>query len=559
VWERYFPAGTHTLDTTYAAYQFFTPAPNTLPGSDQPADLESAAYIETPAPTVYATPTINVSSVGYGAGLTPYDFGSSVDFWRPGLSLRYLSDRGWMTQGSIATDANPLPSWAWGALGLLTVGRGYTTVDDDVEFTADGPVVVRLYNTRDNRYWTPRPDMSSWRMRVDLEWCNTWFDCRYFNVWERYFPAGTHTLDTTYAAYQFFTPAPNTLPGSDQPADLESAAYIETPAPTVYATPTINVSSVGYGAGLTPYDFGSSVDFWRPGLSLRYLSDRGWMTQGSIATDTNPLPYWAEGALGLLTVGRGYTTVDDDVEFTADAPVVVRVYNTRDNRDWTPLPDMSSWRKRVDLEWCNAWLHCSYSNVWERYFPAGTHTLDTTYAAYQFFTPAPNTLPGSDQPADLESAAYIETPAPTVYATPTINVSIDFEVSPWHSTVMVDSRYVSTGSWAEGALGLLNVSVGIVAFTSDAPVVVRLYNMRDNRYWTPRPDMSSWRKRDDLEWCDVLVCNGPNYYYDVWERCFPAGTHTLDTTESAYQFFTPAPNTLPGSDQPAELESAAAS
>jgi hypothetical protein len=319
------------------------------------------------------------------------------------------------------------------------------------------------------------------------------------------------------------------------------------------------VFPAGYNTGMTPYDFGSSVDFWRPGLSLRYLSDRGWMTQGSIATDTNPLPYWAEGALGLLTVGRGYTTVDDDVEFTADAPVVVRLYNTRDNRYWTPRPDMSSWRMRVDLEWCNAWLHCSYSNVWERYFPAGTHTLDTTYAAYQFFTPAPNTLPGSDQPADLESAAYIETPAPTVYATPTINVSIDFEVSPWHSTVMVDSRYVSTGSWAEGALGLLNVSVGIVAFTSDAPVVVRLYNMRDNRYWTPRPDMSSWRKRVDLEWCDVLVCNGPNYYYDVWERCFPAGTHTLDTTESAYQFFTPAPNTLPGSDQPAELESAAAS
>ena len=291
------------------------------------------------------------------------------------------------------------------------MGRGSATVDNNVSFTSDGPVVVRLYNTKDNRYWTPLPDMSSWRKRVDLEWCNTWLSCSYSNVWERTFPAGTHTLYPTYAAYQFFTPAPNTLPGSDQPAELESAAYIETPAPTVYATPTINVSSIGYGAGLTPYDFGSSVDFWRPGLSLRYLSDRGWMTQGSIATDTKPLPSWAEGALGLLTVGRGSATVDNNVSFTSDAPVVVRMYNTKQDRDidaspyWYAISGMSSWRRRDDL--CNAWAcgNSHYYNAWERYFPAGTHTLDTTYAAYQFFTPAPNTLPGSDQPAELESAA----------------------------------------------------------------------------------------------------------------------------------------------------------
>ena len=351
--------------------------------------------------------------------MTPYDFGSSVDFWRAGLHLKYLTtERGWWNEGAIATDTKPLPSWADGALGLLTVGRGYTSVDDDVSFTSDAPVVVRVYNTRENRYWDGLPDMALWRRRSDLEWCNAW-ECgsrpQYYNVWERFYPAGTHTLDTTYSLYQFFTPANGTLPGSDQPAELESAAYVETPAPTVYATPTINVSSIGYGAGMTPYDFGSSVDFWRAGLHLKYLTtERGWWNEGAIATDTKPLPSWADGALGLLTVGRGYTSVDDDVSFKSDAPVVVRVYNTREDRNsdyssyWYAISGMSSWRRRSDLDWCNAWECGSrpqYYNVWERFYPAGTHTLDTTYSLYQFFTPANGTLPGSDQPADLQSAA----------------------------------------------------------------------------------------------------------------------------------------------------------
>ena len=169
------------------------------------------------------------------------------------------------------------------------------------------------------------------------------------------------------------------------------------------------VTPAGYNAGMTPYDFGSSVDFWRAGLHLKYLTtERGWWNEGAIATDTKPLPSWADGALGLLTVGRGYTSVDDDVSFTSDAPVVVRVYNTRENRYWDGLPDMALWRRRSDLEWCNAWECGSrpqYYNVWERFYPAGTHTLDTTYSLYQFFTPANGTLPGSDQPADLQSAA----------------------------------------------------------------------------------------------------------------------------------------------------------
>jgi hypothetical protein len=220
------------------------------------------------------------------------------------------------------------------------------------------------------------------------------------------------------AAYQFFTPANGTLPGSDQPAELESAAYMdETPRPD-YETPTVNVSAPGYAAGLTPYDFGGSVDFWTTNLYLRYHktspSDRGWNSFGYIATDADPLPSWSELALGLLSVDV------DTVEFTTDKPVVVRLYNTQlnlyddDSHPWKSIDDMMLWRRRNDLAWCNAW-QCAPSNqaqyvgsywvVWERYFPKGTHALDTTMAAYQFFTPANGTLPGSDQPADLQSAA----------------------------------------------------------------------------------------------------------------------------------------------------------
>ena len=197
---------------------------------------------ETPRPD-YVTPRVNVSAPGYAAGLTPYDFGGSVDFWTTNLYLRYPrtspSDRGWNSFGIIATDADPLPSWSEGALGLLSVDAG------TVEFTTDEPVVVRLYNTdqnvgdrnEDSYYypdrWTNIDDMKLWRRRNDLAWCNAW-QCAprneahrvgtYWVVWERYFPEGTHALDTTEAAYQFFTPANGTLPGNDQPADLQSAA-----------------------------------------------------------------------------------------------------------------------------------------------------------------------------------------------------------------------------------------------------------------------------------------------------------------------------------------------
>ena len=114
------------------------------------------------------------------------------------------------------------------------------------------------------------------------------------------------------------------------------------------------------------------------------------------------------------------------VHFTTDEPVVVRLYNTDQNVGdrnedyyyypdrWTNIDDMKLWRRRNDLAWCNAWQCAprneankvkSYWVVWERYFPEGTHALDTTEAAYQFFTPANGTLPGNDQPADLQSAA----------------------------------------------------------------------------------------------------------------------------------------------------------
>jgi predicted metal-binding protein len=625
VYEQFFFAGTHELDTTEAAYQFFTPADGTLPGSDQPAELESA-FAAQPPPTTYRTPRVNVSALGYAAGLTPYDFGGSVDLWTTNLYLRYpkyASDRGWNSFGYIATDADPLPSWSEGALGLLSMDAG------TVEFTTDEPVVVRLYNTkqnvqdhnRDNGHyntdrWNNIDDMRLWRRRNDLAWCNAWkcapsnqaqYVGSYWVVWERYFPEGTHALDTTQAAYQFFTPANGTLPGSDQPAELKSAAYMNETVRPDYVTPKVNVSALGYAAGLTPYDFGGSVDLWTTNLYLRYpkyASDRGWNSFGYIATDADPLPSWSEGALGLLSMDVG------TVEFTTDEPVVVRLYNTKQNvqdrnRDnghyntdrWNYIDDMMLWRRRNDLAWCNAWkcaprneahIVGSYWVVWERYFPEGTHALDTTQAAYQFFTPANGTLPGSDQPAELKSAAYMNETVRPDYVTPKVNVSAlgyaagltpyDFggSVDLWTTNLYLrypkyasdrgwnSFGYIATDadplpSWSEGALGLLSMDAGTVEFTTDEPVVVRLYNTKQNvqdhnrddgHYntdrWNNIDDMRLWRRRNDLAWCNAWKCAPSNQahivgsYWVVWERYFPKGTHALDTTMAAYQFFTPA-------------------
>ena len=388
-----------------------------------------------------------VTPAGYNTGLTPLDFGSSIGYWTKNatspMMLRYPltrghastpTERGWSSSGYIATDADPLPSWSEGALGLLNFKVGIIT------FTADAPVVVRMYNVEDFtkiHNWHTTLTTKGWLWREDLHWCNAWGCERTgtapgtkWRVYEKFYLAGTHELDTTRAVYQFFTPADGTLPGSDQPAELESAAYKdETPRPE-YLTPTVNVSAPGYAAGLTPYDFGGSVDFWTANLYLRYPlirgsgdtpTERGWSSFGYIATDAVPLPSWSEGALGLLSVDAG------TVEFTTDAPVVVRLYNTNQNRGdcnrdgnscnsdrWSNIDYMMLWRRRDDLAWCNAWkcgpsgeasLVGSYWVVWERYFPEGTHALDTTQALYQFFTPANGTLPGNDQPAELESAA----------------------------------------------------------------------------------------------------------------------------------------------------------
>ena len=189
------------------------------------------------------------------------------------------------------------------------------------------------------------------------------------------------------------------MPGTEQPAELESAAYIvETSAlTTTYATPTVNVSAPGYGAGLTEYDFGSSVDFWASGRMLRFPDVgkyRAWLDTGYVATDATPLPSWSEGALGTLSVKVGM------IEFTTDEPVIVRMYNTVtiDNVHYAwsnALDDLDLWRERFDLVWCNAWtcapnknennMHHRWYQVFERYFPAGTHDLDTDDAVYQFF------------------------------------------------------------------------------------------------------------------------------------------------------------------------------
>ena len=563
-----------------------------------------------------------VTPAGYNTGLTPMSFGSSIDYWTKNATSPMMlrspktspSHRGWVSTtylGSdafptyVATDAFPLRSWAEGALGLLNFNVGL------IKFTADAPVVVRMYNVK--RFdqvsnWDTTLTTEGWRRREDLQWCHAWcgghtdtYHGTHWRVYEQFYHTGTHELDTANAAYQFFTPANGILPGSDQPAELESAIAAQ-PPPTTYRTPRVNVSAPGYAAGLTPYDFGGSVDFWTTNLYLRYPrtdpSDRGWNSFGYIATDADPLPSWSEGALGLLSVDAG------TVEFTTDEPVVVRLYNTDQNVDernednhytdrWTNIDDMKLWRRRNDLAWCNAW-QCAPRNeahnrvgtywvVWERYFPEGTHALDTTEAAYQFFTPANGTLPGSDQPAELESAAYMdETPGPD-YVTPTVSSTDGHTLSQWNNDSTVGTLSVSSDlnplpSWSEGALGLLSVDVGTVEFTTDEPVVVRLYNTKQNvddcnrdgghcnsDRWPNIDDMSLWRRRNELAWCNAWSCAARGEaslvgsYWVVWERYFPEGTHALDTTQAAYQFFTPANGTLPGNDQPADLQSAAAS
>ena len=85
------------------------------------------------------------------------------------------------------------------------------------------------------------------------------------------------------------------------------------------------ITPKGYGAGLTPMSFGSVVDFWSSGRMLRYPDDgwRAWRDEGYVATDAIPLPSWSEGALGTLSVSHNVA----EIEFTADAPVVVRMYN----------------------------------------------------------------------------------------------------------------------------------------------------------------------------------------------------------------------------------------
>ena len=370
-----------------------------------------------------------ITPKGYGAGLTPMSFGSVVDFWSSGRMLRYPDDvwRAWRDTGYVATDAIPLPSWSEGALGTLSVNVGM------IEFTADAPVIVRMHNTVkiDVNWLGALDDLDLWRERFDLVWCNAWrcapnnhenyLNTHWYRVYERYFPAGTHALDTDDAAYQFFTPAVGVSKESDQPAELESAVAAH-PPPTTYDTPTVNVTAPGYGAGLTEFDFGSSVDFWATGRMLRYRDDgwRAWRDTGYVATDADPLPSWSENALGTLSVNVGM------IEFTTDAPVIVRMYNTvmKDVNWLGALDDLDLWRERFDLVWCSAWL-CAPNNhenilksasrwyeVFERYFPAGTHALDTDDAAYQFFKPAAGTLPGTEQPAELESAAY--TPKPNL-------------------------------------------------------------------------------------------------------------------------------------------------
>ena len=376
----------------------------------------------------------------------------------------------------------------------------------------------------------------------------------------------------------------------------------------MYSTPKLNVSAPGYGTGLTPFDFGSSVDFWRNGSVLKRLQNgRGWRDEsiryngtlyqyigsGFVATDAYPLPSWSEGVLGLLSVSVGTVT------FTTDAPVIVRMFNTDRSIGyagitsyWPAITGYELWRMRLDLAWCNAWdcgpdnQGANVGNYWlafERYFPQGTHTLDTTNTAYQFFTPADGTLPGSDQPAELASADYIEIPAPTVYSTPTVNVTNDYVVAPWEVNVTLtvsngqllnSAGFVATAadplpSWSDGALGLLNVSVGTVSFTTDAPVIVRMFNTQRSvgyndfySYWPAIAGYELWRMRIDLAWCNAWKCAPDNQagkvgnYWLLFERYFPEGTHTLDTANTAYQFFTPANGTLPGSEQPAALESA---
>jgi hypothetical protein len=96
------------------------------------------------------------------------------------------------------------------------------------------------------------------------------------------------------------------------------------------------VTPAGYNTGLTPMSFGSSIDYWTKNATSPMMlrspqktpSHRGWVSTTDafptyIATDAFPLRSWAEGALGLLNFNVGL------IKFTADAPVVVRMYNVK--------------------------------------------------------------------------------------------------------------------------------------------------------------------------------------------------------------------------------------
>ena len=108
--------------------------------------------------------------------------------------------------------------------------------------------------------------------------------------------------------------------------------------------------------------------------------NNAWIDVGTIATDSHPLPPWVEGALGLLSLNVG-----EQVNFATDEPVVVRKYSVTAS---SSSGDNKDWRKRDDLAWCNAWAcddNVDEIRVWERFYPAGTHTLDTSYAFFSVF------------------------------------------------------------------------------------------------------------------------------------------------------------------------------
>ena len=143
-------------------------------------------------------------------------------------------------------------------------------------------------------------------------------------------------------------------------------------------------------------------------------------------------------------------------------------------------------------------------------------------------------------------------------------LTIEWTAATW--SVAGNSTY-PLPTWADGALGTLNINtnqnaptndVGITNqyLVTDRPTVIRLYR---NSGWNTVNDfghsLSTYTRRTDLEaiWTGA-PWSGTNL--EIYEKYVEAGIYSLDCDSALFQFFAPDPDTDPSLNQPEILESA---